>query len=769
MSELIERLGGIGAGTALITAGYYIWIIGGYLNPALMLVQWAMTIGGALIVLKALASDHFLANRIFEGRAGLITGAATAAFAAAITAVQGWSQPGYLLVEVFLFSLSAFIIINSSGRTPAFESEFNVKVAALAGFTAVSFIFAYYTSTELSLAFIVIGALGIVGIAFKKLMPVFPILLIVAVVMFSIVLSASIPALSTDELALDSYAAHLVLSGINPYLPASMSRAFQYYHLSLFYETPLTTGGYVSWLSYPALSFLAVIPAVALGIQSRTVLIAVTVALLIAIYLKYRGFGWLSLVPILIALVDVNLIYYPVGSVPDVMWAFLLGLSLATIKRTKLSGSLYGLSLADKQIPLIVAPYLLYMLIREKGARGTLVYASAALVSFLAVNAPFIYLSPGEWLSSMLAPETNNLIGIGQGPGMISFLGYYQLSGRYFTLMEAFTAIMLLVLYVKEYPRYRMSFIAFPILIFFFNYRFLFNYVIYWPVIALLVLPDTLRGVKRAAGWVNRNEGAIALILLAVPLVTAPAFHIQSNAEVNSVNNFSNPLELPGYITQMRVNVSGIADPQFRIFTVGPMVSVNGLLWRYVNYTQGKGWAVYTIEPLVTQESLPQDTGFRIEAYSGSQQAFLNVGPVSISSPLIENPNFTEISGNVPGWTFVPDTQGGRASFSPVQGGVELSALKDRQGWAASQLVQEVNLSALRGYTLVYSVQIAGYGSNVTNSGNPDVAIGIQVDSGQYEVWYLYSSKMGLYRPNPHTTVVLSDSTVINFSETIEI
>jgi len=65
--------------------------------------------------------------------------------------------------------------------------------------------------------------------------------------------------------------------------------------------------------------------------------------------------------------------------------------------------------------------------------------------------------------------------------------------------MELFTALMLLVLYIREYPRYKFSFIAFPVLIFFFNYRFLFNYVIYWPVIALVVLPDTLNGTAKRA------------------------------------------------------------------------------------------------------------------------------------------------------------------------------------------------------------------------------------------------------------------------------
>ncbi|MDG6927815.1 MAG: hypothetical protein JRN01_05055 [Nitrososphaerota archaeon] len=769
MNEIIERLGGIGVGTALVTAGYYVWIVGGYLSPTFMVLQWVMTISGALIILKALASDHFIANRAFEGRPGLAVGISGFAISAAITAIQGWSQPGYLLVEAFLFSLSAFIIINSIGREPTFEREDYVKIAGIFGFSATAFIFAYYSLPYSFTAFLAFAIIGVAGAAFiamrnSRAILALPPLLISMMALFSVLLAQSIPAIATDELALDAYAAHLLLSGINPYISTAMGGAFSYFHLSQFYETPLASGGYVSWLSYPALSFLVMVPAVALGVQARAVLIAFAVALMIAVYLKYRGLGWLSLIPLLIALVDVNLIYYPVGSVPDVVWALLLGVSLATMKKTKLSGALYGLSVAAKQIPLIILPYLIYMLFRDKGKRGTLAYIGAALVSFLAVNVPFIALSPGAWFSSMLAPETDSLIGIGQGAGMVSFLGYYQLSGRYFTLMEAFFAVALLALYVKEYPRYRMSFIAFPILIFFFNYRFLFNYVIYWPVIALLVVPDLKSSVTKARGWFNRNEGLVAIAMLAVPLVTAPAFHVQSSGRISSVYGFGNPLELPGYVTEMRVNLTGMQGANFRIFTAGSMTSVNGLLWNVVNKTEGKGWTVYTIEPLVPEESLPQGVKFEVEAYMGNEQAFYGSGPVYISSPLIENPGLLETLSGIPGWAFVPNTQGGSAHFLSITGGVKLNAEKVRAGWAAAQLEQAINLTALSGHTVSYSI-ISGYYSNVTTSGNPDIAIGVQVDSGNYEVWYLYSNVNGTYRPNPHTLIILTTSELINFSQ----
>jgi len=101
-----------------------------------------------------------------------------------------------------------------------------------------------------------------------------------------------------------------------------------------------------------------------------------------------------------------------------------------------------------------------------------------------------------------------------------------------------------------------------------------------------------------------------------------------------------------------------------------------------------------------------------------------------------------------------------------VAGGVELSVNKVRQGWAASQLVQQVNLSALNNCTLFYQI-LTNFYSNVSSCGNPDIAIGIQVDSGNYEVWYPYSNKQGVYRPNPYTVVILSNCTAINFSQAI--
>jgi uncharacterized membrane protein len=663
--ELLERLGAVGLATALMAAGYYLWVLGGYLDAAFMVLQWAMTLAGAALLAKSLASDHLAAIAALRGRAGLALGAAILSASIALMAAYGWSQPGYSLMESFGLALSALLMLNGAAGRPLLEDEGVAAAAGHVGFSAATLAFALLSWSaglpRFAAAFAALSALGILGIPLRldRRAPwALPAALIASVAAFSMALSYTIPQVATDELAITAYAAREVLRLTNPYLPGATSGALDAYGLSAYYWTPLATGGHVTWLSYPALSFLWLVPAAALGIQARAVLVAATLALLAAIYIRHRGYGRLSLLPLLIALVDANVIYYPVGSVPDVLWALPLGISLALLgRRPRASAALYGTSLAAKQIPAAILPYLLYSVYRERGARGALEYAGIAAAAFAAPNAPFIAADPRAWLSAVLAPLRGDLVGIGQGPGMLSFLGYYALPRSYFAAMEALAAVALLVFYAAEYPRYRLSFVAFPILIFFFNYRFLFNYALYWPILALMVLPDAV-GVGGAAGGEGRRRriGAIALAaLVAVPLASAPAFHSLAPAapfSISGMGEYGDPLGLPGYVTSMEVNVTGSPPPglQFRIFPSGTMTSVNGLLWGTVNMTRGDGWTAYEIEPLAPEYALPQGTPFLLEAHYGDARAFARSGGALPQEPEqpIANPMFLETSPGAP-------------------------------------------------------------------------------------------------------------------------
>jgi uncharacterized membrane protein len=76
------------------------------------------------------------------------------------------------------------------------------------------------------------------------------------------------PDYGTDEIAFDQYAAQLALHGINPYLH-SMAAAFPEFHVSPNGYTFQLNGLPITTLSYPALSFEAYMPLLALGVTTQ--------------------------------------------------------------------------------------------------------------------------------------------------------------------------------------------------------------------------------------------------------------------------------------------------------------------------------------------------------------------------------------------------------------------------------------------------------------------------------------------------------------------
>lgn len=77
----------------------------------------------------------------------------------------------------------------------------------------------------------------------------------------------------TDESMVDLYSAHLFINGLNPYNLNNIVGGFAFYNYPIYANTPLTTGGYVYYLTYPALSFIAMLPAELLGIKGSLVML----------------------------------------------------------------------------------------------------------------------------------------------------------------------------------------------------------------------------------------------------------------------------------------------------------------------------------------------------------------------------------------------------------------------------------------------------------------------------------------------------------------
>ena len=413
------------------------------------------------------------------------------------------------------------------------------------------------------------------------------------------------PQFPTDESVFDMYAAHLFLLGKNPYDPALMSNAFNFYNFQFHAFdpiTPMTTGGYVNELTYPALSFLVFIPATILKIKASIVMLPALIAPVFIVW--YRAWSrkeWLMSSYAILPFSSLLLYTYQGASADtDALWASLLMLSYIALPRNKISGLLFGLSLSVKQIPFIAAPFFLYFVYREYGAKNTIAWIATAAVAFSIINGYFILENPGYWFSSMIANEFAPLIGIGFGIPQVSFSGVFQIPEIYFTIIMVDLLLALLALYVVKYREMKYALFVFPILIFLFNYRLFPQYLFYWMIISLIPMldsmaPKTLSTEKTAipTAKIKWNELKLSRAMVAIFVVILVAnipigYHeaMQKNPgyfTIESINFES--YNASGYVNSMNVeiayhgSVTDLSNVYFRVFPNGDIINGNMYLW----------------------------------------------------------------------------------------------------------------------------------------------------------------------------------------------
>ena len=417
--------------------------------------------------------------------------------------------------------------------------------------------------------------------------------------------SSTAPRFPTDESVLDLYAAHLFLLGKNPYDPAFMSNAFSFYNFSFHAfdpVTPLTTGGYVNNLTYPALSFLVFIPAAILKLKASIVMLPALLAPVFIVW--YRAWSrkeWLKSSYAILPFLSLLLYTYQGASADtDALWASLLMLSYMALPRHKTSGILFGLSLSVKQLPIIAAPFLLYFVYREYGMRKALAWMAAAAAVFLLVNGYFIMENPGYWFSSMIANEFAPLIGIGFGIPQVSFSGVFQVPEIYFTIIMVDLLLAFLALYMVKYREMKYALFVFPILIFLFNYRLFPQYLFYWMIISIVPMLDSMAPKTSSTentaipiAKIKWNElkpsRAMIAILVVILVASIPiGYHeaMQKNPgyfTIESINFES--YNASGYVNGMNVeivyhgSVTDLSNVYFRVFPNGDIINGNMYLW----------------------------------------------------------------------------------------------------------------------------------------------------------------------------------------------
>src|SRR4029079_12801287 len=165
------------------------------------------------------------------------------------------------------------------------------------------------------------------------------------------------------------------------------------------WELRASEGGNVEFVtrpSYPALSFLLLVPFVAVGIDTNYLYLGCLIAAMAIIVWRDAA----TLRPfVLTGLLGAScLAAFTVGGSADLLYA--LPLVVAWIWRDRLGGAIaFGVAVAIKQIAWFVAPFYLIAVIGSSGWRAAIRHGAIAAAIFAVTNLPFIVWHPRDWLA----------------------------------------------------------------------------------------------------------------------------------------------------------------------------------------------------------------------------------------------------------------------------------------------------------------------------------------------------------------------------------
>jgi len=295
----------------------------------------------------------------------------------------------------------------------------------------------------------------------------------------------------TDALAFSHYSAGLVLEGKNPY-EYSMLPALQEYLVPSQYTTPMIDGLAVDQMSYPALSFLILVPFHWMGLTDmRWVILLFHVGTISVLYFKSLPvLRPLILLPLFIM---PNFLGYTGGAVTDFLWVVPLVLMVTYMRRTCLSGVLFGLACSVKQTPWLLAPFLLVWLWKSDESldlKHRLIklgeFSAISVAIFLAFNLPFIIDNPSAWYSGVSAPIFGDMISFGSGLSILTQIDMVSLPKSFYTVSAVLVLLTLLVNYYLHFDKIKYALWLFPAIILWFSYRSLQSYFVYWiPLLAM--------------------------------------------------------------------------------------------------------------------------------------------------------------------------------------------------------------------------------------------------------------------------------------------
>ncbi|MEM3675999.1 MAG: glycosyltransferase 87 family protein, partial [Thermoplasmataceae archaeon] len=308
----------------------------------------------------------------------------------------------------------------------------------------------------------------------------------------------------------------------------------------------------------------------------------------------------------------------------DILWVMLSALSIISYRRPLVSGLIFGVALALKQTPVLLAPFILIWIYQNERIRAASLWVLGTVATFLAFNGYYILTGASSYISGVLLPISGKIFGIGFGPSQISFLGYYFLPPEFFTAVMIVMAVLSILLFTFLTKSSGLMPVAlFPLIIFFFNYRLILEYVIYWPIIALLVLPKisehgSVKSKSEAAQpvvRVNAKKAIIATLAAAfvISAIAVPVFQHPYEMKVSGPAVALGPNST--LINNMSMNVYFLSNLSYhgviylRIITGPPLKNENGAIWESNNLSlSGSGKHQITFHATLGPYSIPPGT-----------------------------------------------------------------------------------------------------------------------------------------------------------------
>lgn len=347
-----------------------------------------------------------------------------------------------------------------------------------------------------------------------------------------------------DAIALDDCAARLLLAGRDPYTSLDVFQCYERLAIGPDRTTPLQRGlfanvavypsddqldqawalreqqggnvEFVTRPSYPALSFVLLLPMVALGLDTNYLyLFCLLAAMAVVVWRAPRGLRPFVLTGVLGA---ACLMAFTVGGSADLLYA--LPLVVAWIWRERLGGGIaFGIAAAVKQIAWFVAPFWIIAVYARSGIRAAARQAAVAAAVFVATNLPFILWHPAAWLAGILTPVVEPMFPRGAGLVFLGTSGGFTLfPSTAYLAMEGVAMVACLVIAWRTRRSSPEMGIALALIPLYFAWRSLFSYFFLIPLFAFagLVRMDLVDVTPQRV----REVGALTLFALPAKLRT---------------------------------------------------------------------------------------------------------------------------------------------------------------------------------------------------------------------------------------------------------